>query len=100
MATTTTKKTTVKKTTAAKTPVEPKKAVVKKTPAKKAEVKKAAVKMTTAPRKKTLTKAEFLAAVRDRAYEIYLQRDPENGCEISDWLAAEADVAKAYKLKK
>ena len=30
--------------------------------------------------------------IRNRAYEIYLQRGAEPGCEVDDWLRAECEV--------
>jgi len=30
--------------------------------------------------------------IRNRAYEIYLQRGAQSGCEVEDWLQAEREV--------
>ena len=31
--------------------------------------------------------------IRDRAYEIYLQRGAQPGCELEDWLQAERELS-------
>ena len=31
-------------------------------------------------------------AIRNRAYEIYLQRGGQSGCELEDWLQAEREL--------
>ena len=32
--------------------------------------------------------------IRNRAYEIYLQRGAQPGCELEDWLQAERELTK------
>jgi hypothetical protein len=33
-------------------------------------------------------------AIRRRAYEIYLERDGQPGCELDDWLQAERELER------
>jgi DUF2934 family protein len=51
--------------------------------------------MPTAARAKVVIEAPSLdERIRQRAYEIYLQRGEEPSTEIDDWLRAEADILR------
>jgi len=38
--------------------------------------------------------------IRQRAYELYVQRSKESGSEIEDWLQAEDEIRNAQEQKK
>ena len=38
--------------------------------------------------------------IRNRAYEIYLQRGAQPGCEVEDWLQAERELTNERELTK
>ena len=42
--------------------------------------------------KEELSRSISEQEIRDRAYEIYLQRGAQPGCELEDWLQAERDL--------
>jgi hypothetical protein len=54
---------------------------------------------TKAPKSPDLT--SFLHEIKEKAYEIFLKRQMANapGDELSDWLNAEAEIKKKYKIK-
>lgn len=59
---------------------------------------KKAVK-TTAKVTKTLTPEQLQDEIRERAKQIFLKRGTGEGDAISDWLQAEKEIKKKYKLK-
>lgn len=50
----------------------------------------------TATKKKALSGLDLVEQVRQRAYELYLQRGRKSGFEMADWLQAE----KELRMKK
>lgn len=76
---------------------------MKKQTAKKKTVKKKATEKsaTKKPNKKTpqLSLQGFLAEVRQRAYELFLQRGATHGSDLGDWLKAEKEIKRKYGIK-
>ncbi|MBN1882291.1 MAG: DUF2934 domain-containing protein [Deltaproteobacteria bacterium] len=52
------------------------------------------------PARKKVDLGEFLEEIRARAHEIFEQRtrDGISGDDLSDWLQAEAEIKKKYKI--
>jgi hypothetical protein len=68
---------------------------------KKQTIKKPAVtkKSTASPASPKVNLQDFMEEIRARANEIYLKRGNAPGDELSDWLEAEKDIKKKYKIK-
>jgi hypothetical protein len=68
-------------------------------------IKKQTIKKTAAaPKKKAAPPSnvnleDFMEEIRARANEIYLERADGPGDDLSDWLQAEKEVKKKYKIK-
>ncbi|MFH2048805.1 MAG: DUF2934 domain-containing protein [bacterium] len=42
---------------------------------------------------------QYLSEVKKRAYEIFLERGAKHGADINDWVRAEVEIRKKYKIK-
>jgi hypothetical protein len=68
-------------------------------------IKKQTIKKTAAATKKkadpppNVNLEDFMEEIRARANEIYLERADGPGDDLSDWLQAEKEVKKKYKIK-
>jgi len=86
----------------------PKKQTTKKAATKKAAAKKSAGKKTTAqkrPRKNTAAKKiimkhpeDFIAEIREKAYENYINKGGYHGDDMADWLNAEKKIKEKYSV--
>ena len=70
----------------------------KQTMKKKKATKKSVAKKS---KKKTpqINLQNFLAKVRKRAYELFLQRGSTHGSDLGDWLKAEKEIKRKYGIK-
>lgn len=75
--------------------IEVKKAEVKKPEAKKPEIKKAVKK----PTQSNLSMEKFVEEVKQKAFEIFLNRGGTPGAEMTDWLEAEKAIKAKYNIK-
>jgi hypothetical protein len=68
-------------------------------------IKKQTIKKTASATKKkaapppSVNLEDFMEEIRARANEIYLERADGPGDDLSDWLQAEKEVKKKYKIK-
>ncbi|MGA3209742.1 MAG: DUF2934 domain-containing protein [Terriglobales bacterium] len=47
----------------------------------------------------TTQTVDIQQVIRERAYELYLQRGGQHGCDTEDWLRAEAEVLRHFGAK-
>ena len=66
---------------------------IKKTTRKTPRAKKATQKT-----KKKIDPQKIREEIRKRAYEIFLERGEKEGDKLSDWLQAEREIKKKYKI--
>lgn len=69
-------------------------ATTKKTTAKKTTNRKSTAKKTTAKKNTKVVEAPSLDELRQRAFEIFVERGCEPGHDFEDWLKAEAELRK------
>ncbi len=72
----------------------PKKITTRKTAAPRTVGTKTTARKSTRKQNTNLNSQAYFNKVRERAYEIYLQRGTRHGDHMSDWLAAENEIRR------